>query len=223
MTTDTTLAPLRIDVVSDVVCPWCFIGKRQLEDALQRWQDAHPDAPAPQVAWRPFQLNPAMPPEGMGRDEYLLSKFGRSDTGKIYANVKAAAQTVGLSLNLEAIAKQPSTLRPHALLEKAAGAGVQHALAEALFDAYFLQGRDLTDRAVLADIARGAGLPEADVQAALTDEALLAEVADLDEQVRDMGISGVPCFIVNGRYAVSGAQGADRLMMAFNKAMEPDA
>lgn len=226
MSTDTAAPPteqLRIDVVSDVVCPWCFVGKRQLEQALERWQAAHPDAPEPLVAWRPFQLNPGMPVEGISRDEYLISKFGRSDVSKLFTNVRTAAESVGLSLNLESIGRQPSTLRPHAMLEKAAGSGVQHVLAEALFNAYFLEGRDLTSADVLADIAREAGLPEADVQAALNDESLHAQIADQDEQVRDMGISGVPCFIVNGRYAVSGAQGADRLVMAFTKAMEKDA
>ena len=210
---------LRIDVVSDVVCPWCFIGKRQLEQALQRWRASHPEAPEPTVVWRPFQLNPGMPAEGMARDEYLLNKFGRSDTTAIYANVRRAAEDSGLALNLEAIARQPSTLRAHALMHVAGEVGLQDRMAETLFSAYFIDGQDLTDPQVLQDLGRQAGLPAQQVRAALEDEALQQSVAQQDEQARDAGVGGVPYFIVNQRVAVSGAQGPDRLLAAFARAM----
>ena len=106
---------MRIDVVSDVVCPWCFIGKRQLESALAAWAAEHPGQAQPEVVWHPFQLNPGMPPEGASRAEYLTAKFGSADTSRLYANVRAAAAEVALPLALERIARQPSTLRPHAL------------------------------------------------------------------------------------------------------------
>jgi predicted DsbA family dithiol-disulfide isomerase len=176
MTNPTTA--LRIDIVSDVVCPWCFIGKRQLEQALERWRQAHPDADAPTIVWRPFQLNPGMPLEGMTRDDYLLGKFGRSDATAIYANVRRAARESGLSLNLEAIARQPSTLRPHALMQAAAAAGLQDTMAELLFTAYFIDGRDLTDATILQALGVEAGLDSATVASALQDESLLQSVAD---------------------------------------------
>ncbi|HMN84095.1 MAG TPA: DsbA family oxidoreductase [Burkholderiaceae bacterium] len=209
---------ITIDVVSDVVCPWCFIGKRQLEEALAQWRARHPDRPAPQVNWRPFQLNPDMPPGGMLREDYLVRKFGRSDVGRIYENVRRAAGEVGLSLNLEAVVRQPNTLKPHVLMQAAGERGVQPRMAEKLFTAYFLEGRDLTDDAVLAQIAREAGLDDATITAALTDERLREIIAGQDEEAREAGVSGVPFFIFDQRLAVSGAQGAQRLMMALDKA-----
>ncbi|MCX7273165.1 MAG: DsbA family oxidoreductase [Burkholderiales bacterium] len=212
---------MRIDVVSDVVCPWCFIGKRQLESAVQAWCDANPALPVPEVVWHPFQLNPVMPPEGIAREDYLRSKFGSADTSRLYANVRAAAGEVALDLALDRIARQPSTLRPHALLTAALQAGgpaLQSALSEALFKAYFQDSRDLTDRATLIDIARGAGLQDADIEPALAEGALLEAVAQADQDARDAGIGGVPFFVVNGRVAVNGAQGKDALLRAFERA-----
>lgn len=211
---------LTIDVVSDVVCPWCFIGKRQLEQALERWRSAHPTAPAPVVNWLPFQLNPDMAIDGVNREDYLRRKFGHADGGKIYANVRRAAQDVGLTLNLEAIKRQPSTLRPHALLKQAAEQGVQDQLAEALFKAYFIDGRDLTNLAELRTIAQSAGLAAERITAAIENANEHAAIADADLQARDNGIGGVPFFILNQRLAVSGAAGADHLLEAIEQAQQ---
>ena len=210
---------LTIDVVSDVVCPWCFIGKRQLERALARWSALHPEAPEPKVRWRPFQLNPAMPASGMPREDYLRRKFGSADLDRLYANVRRAAADAGLALNLSGIVRQPNTLRAHALLEAAAQAGCQGAVAEALFAAYFVEGRDLTDDAVLAQLAAEAGLPRERAEAALADPEAHRRVAEADEQAREAGIGGVPFFIVNGRAAVNGAQGEAALLRAFERAL----
>lgn len=209
-----TVQPLSIDVVSDVVCPWCFVGKRQLEQALERWQRDHPDRPV-EVRWHPFQLNPDLPAGGMLRSDYLERKFGSADTSSIYTNVRRAAAAVGLDLAIDAIVRQPNTLRPHALLDAAAEEGRQDALAEALFVAYFQQARDLTDASVLREIAVAAGLSEAAIALALDDPGTHREVAQADERARRAGIRGVPCFIVNGRSAVSGAQGADAILEAM--------
>lgn len=209
-----TVSPLTIDVVSDVVCPWCFVGKRQLEQALERWQRDSPDRPV-EVRWHPFQLNPDLAPEGMLRSDYLERKFGSADTSRIYVNVKRAAAAVGLDLAIEAIVRQPNTLRPHALLEAAAEEGVQDALAEALFTSYFQQARDLTDPTVLREIALGAGLSAAAIDRALDDAQAHQAVTQADLRARRAGIRGVPCFIVNGRSAVSGAQGADAILEAM--------
>ncbi|MCP5265998.1 MAG: DsbA family oxidoreductase [Burkholderiaceae bacterium] len=216
-------AALKIDVISDVVCPWCFVGKRQLEQALARWREAHPEAPAPDITWHPFQLNPDMPDEGISRAEYLASKFGTSDPARIYTNVRRAADQVGLSLNIEAITRQPSTVRPHALLGAAFDAGLQDAMAEALFRAYFIEGRDLADRNTLAALAREAGLDEERIADALDNADTHQRVVHADIRARKLGISGVPFFIVNNRIGVSGAAGADALTGAFERAEnEPD-
>ena len=212
---------MRIDVVSDVVCPWCFIGKRQLEAAIAAWGVAHPDSPSPEVVWHPFQLNPVMPAEGVSRDDFLRSKFGSADTSRLYGNVRAAAREVSLDLALDRIARQPSTLRPHALMTVAlqvGGQALQSALAEALFQAYFQDAQDLTDPAVLTAIARAAGLAEPDIARALSDDSLLGSVAQADQGARDAGIGGVPFFVINGRVAVNGAQGEDALIRAFERA-----
>lgn len=212
---------MRIDVVSDVVCPWCFIGKRQLEAAIAAWGVAHPDSPSPEVVWHPFQLNPVMPAEGVSRDDYLRSKFGSADTSRLYGNVRAAAREVSLDLALDRIARQPSTLRSHALMTVAlqtGGQALQSALAEALFRAYFQEARDLTDPAVLSAIAQAAGMSEGDIARALSDDALLGSVAEADQGARDAGIGGVPFFVINGRVAVNGAQGEDALSRAFERA-----
>ena len=212
---------MRIDVVSDVVCPWCFIGKRQLEAAIAGWQQSHPDDPAPEVVWHPFQLNPQMPLEGVAREDYLRRKFGTADTSRLYANVRAAAGEVDLALALDRIARMPSTLRPHSLLSvafEAGGEALQSALAEALFAGYFQQARDLTDRDTLAAIATEAGMQPADIARALDEETVREGVAQADQDARDAGIGGVPFFVVNGRVAVNGAQGKDALLRAFDRA-----
>lgn len=202
---------IRIDVVSDVVCPWCFVGKRQLEEALARWRQMHPGQPV-EVHWHPFQLNPDLPAEGVSRSDYLAQKFGSADTSRIYANVQRAAGAVDLTLAIDAIARQPNTLRAHALMAAAPDEASQDALAEALFRAYFQQGRDLTDVAQLRDIARSVGLADSAIERALADPQAHQEIAEADQRARRAGIRGVPCFIVNGRSAVSGAQGADAIL-----------
>lgn len=207
--------PLRIDVVSDVVCPWCFVGKRQLEQALARWRRDHPDRPV-EVHWHPFQLNPDLPAEGMARTDYLAGKFGSAEPSRIYANVNRAASAVDLPLAIDSIVRQPNTLRAHALIGAAADReGLQDAMVEALFVAYFQQARDLTDASELRRIAHEAGLAETAVDQALGDAHAHQAIAEADQRARRAGIRGVPCFIVNGRSAVSGAQGADAIVDAM--------
>lgn len=210
---------LVIDVISDVVCPWCFVGKRQLEQAIGDWREANPEAAEPVVNWHAFQLNPDMPLEGMPRADYLRRKFGSADTTRIYTNVRRAAAEVSLDLRLDGIARQPSTLRAHALLRQAALQGSQDALAEALFHAYFIENRDLTDTAELRRIAASSGLSAERIDAALDDPNEHAVVAEEDAQARDNGVSGVPFFIINRKVAVSGAAGADHLCAAIDQAL----
>ncbi|MGE0802954.1 MAG: DsbA family protein [Lautropia sp.] len=217
---------LEIDVVSDVVCPWCFVGKRQLDQAVAQWQQRHPRQPAPTLRWRPFQLNPDLPGAGMLREDYLLRKFGHRGGAAAYQRVRDAARNVGLTLALEAIRIQPNTLRCHGLIEVAAEAGCQTALVEALFAAYFLHGRDLSDDAVLREIAAGAGVPADLIDAVLNGDAVTRLVAAADAELREYGVDGVPLFLVGSaggaRLAVSGAQGSAALLEAFERAMAGD-
>ncbi len=202
-----------IDIVSDVVCPWCFVGKRQLERALEL-------APQPglQVTWRPFQLNPDMPPEGMERSAYLRMKFGEDGGGDRYARVRAAGTAVGIQFAFERIRRTPNTLQAHRLIRWSAAIGAQDMIVEALFRAYFLEGEDVGDLATLARIAAAAGFPEADAAAYLAGdrdaEALRAE----DAFARQVGITGVPCFIVDRKFALSGAQPPEAFLEVFEAA-----
>lgn len=208
---------LRVDVISDVVCPWCYVGKRQLETALARWREAHPDAPAPQVRWHPFQLNPDLPEEGIARADYLARKFGTPDPGAIYQRVGAAARAVGLEPDFAKISRQPNSLRAHALIGAAQDEAQQHAIVERLFRAYFVEGADLTSRDTLAALAREAGLSDGAAREAL-DGGGAQQAARDDTEARRLGVSGVPFFVVDGKLGVSGAQGADALLAAFEQA-----
>jgi predicted DsbA family dithiol-disulfide isomerase len=208
---------LAIDVVSDVVCPWCFIGKRRLEGALERYAAAHPEAPAPAVTWRPFQLNPGLPADGMARDEYVARKFGARG-GAVYDRVARIGRDVGIAFAFERIARQPNTLAAHSLIELAQTRGLQDAAVEAFFRGYFLDGVDLTARANLVATAVGAGLDRAEVEAWLDRAEAREAVAAEDARARELGIEGVPFFIFNRRLAVSGAQPSDVLLDAMEQA-----
>jgi len=207
---------LSIDVVSDVVCPWCFIGKRRLEAALALYAKERPDAPAPAVSWRPFQLNPDLPPEGMPRDEYVQRKFG-ARSGGVYDRVTMVGRQVGIPFAFDRIARQPNTLAAHSLIELAQARGRQDEVAEAFFRAYFLDGVDLTSRANLAAIAAGAGLDPAEAETWLDNASAREAVAAEDSRAREIGIQGVPFFIFGGRVAVSGAQPAEVLLDAMKQ------
>lgn len=192
---------MKIDVFSDTVCPWCYIGKRRLERAL-----AEPGAPGADISWRPFQLNPAMPEGGMDRAEYLAWKFGGAGPARrAYGAVREAAEAESLPIRLDAITRTPNTLASHRLIHYAAGRGAENAVVDALFHAYFVEGVDIGDTAALAAIAAAAGLDAAAARAWLDSGEDGALLADRDRRAREMGVRGVPFFIVAGRYAVSGA------------------
>lgn len=209
---------LTIDVVSDVVCPWCYVGKRQLEQALQLRREKYPQAPPPEVSWHPFQLNPDLPKEGLARSDYLQAKFGDSSGGSTYDNVRAAGRQVGLEMQFDRIDRQPNTVLAHALVAMAQSES-QDQIVENLFEAYFINGRDLTREDVLIEIARDSQIPEPVIEAALNDESVHQAVTQADAQARELGVSGVPFFIFNQRLAVSGAAGAETLLAAIEKAM----
>jgi predicted DsbA family dithiol-disulfide isomerase len=214
--------PLSIEVISDVVCPWCYIGKRKLETALALYAQAKPDAPAPVVNWLPFQLNPQLPPEGMARADYVAAKWGGRTSKDVYARVSGVGDSVGIAFEFERIVRQPNTTAAHSLIALAGRHGVQGAVKEALLAAYFLHGRDLTDDDTLVEVGAGAGLDADLARAHLADPASRTEIADADRQARELGVEGVPFFIFNRRYAVSGAQDSETLLKTMLASEVPE-
>jgi predicted DsbA family dithiol-disulfide isomerase len=199
-----------IDIVSDAICPWCWIGKRHLEAALE---ELAAEGLHFAVRWRPFQLNPDMPREGVPREAYRAAKFGSLERSRqLDAQVADAGRSVGLGFRHDLMARTPNTVAAHALIRTAGEAGCQDAVVEALFQAYFAEGRDIGDLAVLAGIAAKAGLDPAD--AAAQEAAVIAEDAD----ARQGGISGVPSFLMERYLLFSGAMPGPRMAQAFRHA-----
>jgi len=213
---------LSIDIVSDVVCPWCFIGKRRLEAALELYRQRRPDAPAPEVVFHPFELNPDLPREGIARADYIAKKFGARGYSAHERLTHAGAQ-LGIAFAFDRIERQPNTLAAHALIERARPSGVQGEVKEALLKAFFVDGLDLTDTETLVRVAAEAGLGRREAEAALADEDLRRAVAAEEEQARAMGVNGVPFFIFNQRLAVEGAQPPETLLEAMLQAEKESA
>jgi len=209
---------LVIDVVSDMVCPWCFIGKRRLEEALVLFSEQHPEAQAPLVRWNPFQLNPDLPAQGVSREQYLAQKFGARAQG-VYERVSAVGKEVGIDFRFDLIAHQPNTLLAHSLVAQASDPAVQAQLVEAIFTAYFLQGQDLSNRETLGSLALSSGLTPAQIQKALDEEDALGAIQAKDQSARDLGINGVPFYIFNASLGVSGAREASALVQAMEEAL----
>ena len=193
---------IRLDIFSDPICPWCLIGKTLLDRALESRPD-HPFA----VAWHPFQLNPDMPREGVDRRTYLEAKFGgKAQAVEVYARVAEAARNAGLEINFEAMERTPNTLDAHRLIHWAGLEGRQNAVVDALFRAYFREGRDIGDPAELVQIAAAAGM-DGDVAARLlATEADRDDLIARDRDARQKGVSAVPTFLVAQQYVLSGAQ-----------------
>ncbi len=203
---------MRIDIFSDVICPWCFIGKKRLEKAL----DLRPSAQVI-LRWRAFQLNPDMPAGGMDRRQYLAAKFGGPDAAeRIYDNVRAAGQRDAIAFAFERIPRTPNTVNAHRMIRFADRDGKQDAMVAALFQAYFLDGRDIGDAATLARLAAECGLDEKTAAAFLGGEEETETVLAEDIYARKLGIGGVPCFIFDGKYAVSGAQEPEAFLPVFD-------
>jgi predicted DsbA family dithiol-disulfide isomerase len=212
---------VRIDVISDVVCPWCFIGKRRLESALELMRARSDRAPDVEIVWHPFQLNPDLPVEGIERSDYIARKFG-SRAQDIYGRVSAAGRSVGIDFAFERIVRQPNTVAAHQLIAIAQDESKQEDMVETLFQAYFLEGMDLTQTDNLLVLAERAGLPRATARSALEDDARRQAVAAADHQARALGVTGVPFFIFDRRLAVSGAQEPEVLVRAISEVvLEP--
>ncbi len=208
---------MHLDIFSDTICPWCYVGKRRLARALA----ARPQ-PKLAVRWRAFQLNPGMPAEGMIRERYIDAKFGSSERAKrIYEAVSAVGASEGISFNFEAIKRTPNTILSHRLLRKASKEGLQDPLLEAMFQAYFVDGRDIGTARVLAEIGESVGLEKVGAYLASDDGG--EEVRAEDSLARRQGINGVPCFIFNYRFLLSGAQEPESFFQLFDLAREDEA
>jgi predicted DsbA family dithiol-disulfide isomerase len=216
MSNEQNPAPVVIDVVSDVVCPWCYVGKRRLEAALQQVGDQPVE-----LRWRPYQLDNSIPPGGVDRIEYMSRKFGSYDKVRgIHERLEGIGAEVGIPFAFQSIKRSPNTLDAHRLIRWATGQGRQDAVVEALFRAFFVEGRDIGGRAVLADIAGENGLDRQAAADWLASEETVADVRDEIAAAQEIGITGVPFFIFAGRYAVPGADAPEVLAGAIRKAAE---
>jgi predicted DsbA family dithiol-disulfide isomerase len=203
---------MQIDIISDVVCPWCFIGKRRLERALAMRPEIEPE-----ILWRPFQLNPDMPAEGMARADYIATKFGDSGhSRRIHQTIAEAGATVGIEFAFDKIKRSPNTRNAHRLIRYATKQGAGSEVVTRLFEGYFLQGRDVGDLATLTTIAAEAGLDEREARAFLAGDAERDEIVAEDRNARRLGINAVPCFIFAGQYAISGAQEPEFFLPIFD-------
>jgi predicted DsbA family dithiol-disulfide isomerase len=209
-------AAVTIDVISDVVCPWCFIGKRRLEQAL---------AELPQIqatiTWRPFQLDPTIPPAGLDRTVYLQNKFGSAERlDAIHQRLVAAGAAEGVPFRFDRITRSPNTLDAHRLIRWAQTIGVQNAVVERLFQCYFVDGCDIGDRTRLSAIAAECGMDGALVSRLLGEDADRGTVTKEIDLARHLGVTGVPTFIFAGRHALAGAQAPPALIAAIQAAAD---
>ena len=204
--------PFIIDVISDVICPWCFLGKRRLDKAL-----ALLDNIEVMVHWRPFALDPSIPPQGMDRTEYLTNKFGAARLSTLHDPLIAAAKSDGIAFHFERVTRTPNTLDAHRLIRWAHTVDRQHDMAERLFMAYWSEGKDVGDRAVLAREAGTAGLNAAQITELLDSDQDVEEVKSEIAHAANIGVSGVPTYIFAQSYALVGAQPPEVLADAIGR------
>lgn len=214
-------APITVDVISDVVCPWCYVGQRNLQRALTTLGEEKVS-----VRWRPYQLDPTLPPEGRDRQSYMQQKFGSAERIQaMHDRLREIGAEAGIAFNFEAIKVTPNTLDAHRVIRWAstAGHGVQDRLVRQLFRLYFEKGANIGDHAILTEAAREAGMDASVVATLLSTMADKAEVQAEIATAQRMGVTGVPCFLLEGRYALMGAQPPDALADAIAKISEAKA
>ncbi len=205
---------LYIDVYSDVICPWCYVGKRRLERALNEWNGSVPV----KISWKPFQLNPAMPKSGMDRRQYLDAKFGGTEPAQsIYDHVAAAGAVERIPFAFDRIARTPNTFAAHRLIWVAGHQGKQDEMVEMLFRRYFVEGRDIGNVETLAQAAADVGLDRTAIEAFLPGDEGGNELQAEEAAGRRLGIRAVPCFVINGTSVLSGAQPPEEFLAAFKE------
>jgi predicted DsbA family dithiol-disulfide isomerase len=209
---------MEIDIVSDTVCPWCYIGERRIAKAMAMRPEIDFN-----VHWRPYRLDPTIPPEGVDRRAYLKKKFGDSPRSHAMGDaIRSEGSAEGINFAFDAIEKSPNTLNSHRLIRWAANNGVQTDVVQRLFAAYFEEGRDIGDPSVLEMIAGDAGMDAQLVSEMLASDADTALIEREDQLAHDMGISGVPTFIFNNRFMISGAREAELLVKLIDKVRESE-
>lgn len=210
---------IRVDVISDPVCPWCYVGKRRLDQAAALTADRF-DV---EVAWHPFQLNPTLPPEGVDWETYAVEKFGSLERiREMQGRLAEVGKDVGILFDFDGVKRAPNTFDAHRLLSLALPSGLQQDVVEALFRAHFVEGRDIGDRATLTSIAESVGMDPTQIRQAFEEGAAAEEVRDGLLQVRQLGIQAVPFFIVGRRFGIAGAQPAEQLVEALERAAAED-
>lgn len=217
MTPQNNIAPndvLQLDIVSDVICPWCYIGKRKLDQAL------HQVDMKVNLAWRPFQLDPTTPAEGVDRQQQMKRKFGEAQAKQIGKNIIVAAQGTGIEFAFDKQRRTPNTLNAHRLIRWAASTGQQHQVAESLFSRYFEYGEDVGREDVLLRIATEHNMDATLIAELLASDADIDTIRNDDARARDFGVSGVPAFLVAGKFMLMGAQDCDVLLNFFRKAKD---
>ena len=212
------MTKIQLDVVSDVMCPWCYIGKRRLEQAIEQV-----DGIDVEIRWRPFQLDPTLPQEGRDRREYLETKFGGPEKAdEIYGRIRQSGLDEGLEFDFDAIAVSPNTIDAHRVIRWASNEGqsVLNKLVERLFKDFFMDGAHIGNHDVLVEAAKHAGMDGAVVAALLATDKDRDEVIEEIAVAQKMGVTGVPCFIVDNKYAVMGAQPPEQIAGAIKQAAE---
>ncbi len=207
----------KIAIYSDVVCPWCYIGKKRLEDAISIRKKSHPDDKI-EIEWRAFQLNPDLAPEGEDRILHMTRKFGSMDRVKMMVQrVADIANSENLPFLLEQEGHQPNTFLLHALIRKAKEYGKDSILSEIFFRKFFAEGKNLSDTNIILESLREAGIQEDDFYSVKENTILLQEVREEEQKGRELGVSGVPFFVFNEKYAVSGAQESNLFLQVFDR------
>ena len=207
---------MQIKIISDTVCPWCFIGKRRFERALEMRPQENLD-----IVWQPYQLNPTMPPEGMERNSYLAAKFGGPERAERQnERLCQTGKEEGIEFEFAAIKRTPNTVNSHRLVHFAGLAGCQEPVVEALFRGFFFDGLDLGNLDVLTEIGVANGLDGRDLSRYLHSDDDRAQIQALDEMARQAGITGVPCYVIDGKFAVSGAQSPEIFHQIFELARQ---
>jgi predicted DsbA family dithiol-disulfide isomerase len=205
-----------LEIVSDVVCPWCYIGKRRLGEALAL---LGPEVPL-EICWRPYELNPRMPATGMDRETYYERKFGSAEyAGQLLANVAANARDAGIAMDYTKIAVIPNTRTAHRLIWYAGRYDRQDAVVDGLFQAYFVDGRDVGDTQVLTEVAAACGLERGLTERFLAGDEGIDAVEAEERAAHEAGIQGVPAFLLNGRFLFSGAQSPETISLAIGRAL----
>ncbi len=207
---------VELDIISDVMCPWCYIGKRRLEKALSMLDDIEVE-----IRWRPYQLDATLPAEGKDRQQYLEDKFGGAHAARdIYKNIEKAGELEGIDFAFDKIKVAPNTLNAHRVIRWAANGGeeAQQKIVERLFQLFFIEGANIGDHNVLLEAAKEVGMNTEIMETLLAGDADCAEVQNEISAAQKMGVTGVPCFVINSKYAVMGAQEPHTIAEAIKNA-----